>query len=143
MARALLHRAAVCLSLGFGGYARCLLHLRRICYTGRAMKARPAKTQVKAPKKAATVKAQKGYIEILDDRCKGCDLCVPVCPVDIIEKASSDKVNWMGWIPVQVSDMSKCIACKLCAVVCPDQAINVFRFDKPIPRQEENGEGSP
>ncbi len=74
---------------------------------------------------------QKGYIHIAEHRCKGCDLCIPVCPVDIIEKADPQHVNEMGWRPVQVSNMGRCVACALCAVVCPDLAIDVFRFIKP------------
>ena len=82
--------------------------------------------------------AQRGYIRILEDRCKGCDLCIPACPVDIIEKSGPDKVNWMGWIPVEVpdEDMKYCLACNLCAWICPDQAIEVFRFRKPVPHEE-------
>jgi 2-oxoglutarate ferredoxin oxidoreductase subunit delta len=87
--------------------------------------------------KAPRPKAQRGYIHILEDRCKGCDLCIPECPVDIISKAGSDRVNWMGWLPVEVRDgeMKYCIACNLCAMICPDQAIEVFRFAKPIPHE--------
>ena len=75
---------------------------------------------------------QHGYIVIHEQRCKGCDLCIPVCPVDIIVKAGPQRINLSGWIPVEVTDMTRCIACNLCATVCPDQAIDVFRFAKPI-----------
>lgn len=81
---------------------------------------------------------QHGYIVIHDQRCKGCDLCIPACPVDIIVKAGADSVNLMGWVPVEVTDMTRCIACNLCATVCPDQAIDVFRFAKPIRHGEES-----
>jgi 2-oxoglutarate ferredoxin oxidoreductase subunit delta len=57
--------------------------------------------------------------------------------VEIIVKSGHDKLNMMGWIPVEVTDMSRCIACNLCATVCPDQAIDVFRFAKPIRKVEE------
>jgi 2-oxoglutarate ferredoxin oxidoreductase subunit delta len=80
-------------------------------------------------------KAQKGYIDIIADRCKGCDLCIPVCPTDVIEKGTSADVNRIGWIIVKATRMQDCIACRLCAVVCPDQAIEVFRFDRPIPHE--------
>jgi len=91
-------------------------------------------TEKKEKKK---VRLQRGYIVVHAHRCKGCDLCIPVCPVDIIVKAGPGNVNLMGWIPVEVTDMSKCIACNLCALVCPDQAIDVFRFAKPIPHGED------
>ena len=83
-------------------------------------------------------KPQLGYIVIHEQRCKGCDLCIPACPVDIIVKSGPERVNFLGWIPVEVTDMTRCIACNLCATVCPDQAIDVFRFAKPI-RHGEDG----
>jgi len=73
---------------------------------------------------------QLGTVKILDDRCKGCDLCVPECPVDILEMGS--RVNKKGYPLVEVIDVKKCIACNLCALICPDRAIEVMRFDKPI-----------
>jgi 2-oxoglutarate ferredoxin oxidoreductase subunit delta len=81
-------------------------------------------------------KPQMGYIVIHEQRCKGCDLCIPACPVEIISKVGPGRVNLMGWIPVEVTDMTRCIACNLCAMVCPDQAIDVFRFAKPIRHEE-------
>jgi len=51
-------------------------------------------------------------------------------------KAGPERVNWMGWIPVTVTDMTQCIACNLCAMVCPDQAIEVYRFSRPIPHDK-------
>ena len=72
---------------------------------------------------------QLGYIVILDERCKGCDLCIPECPVDIIEPV--ERVNGKGYRLVGVSDMTRCIACNLCALICPDRAIEVFRFKTP------------
>jgi 2-oxoglutarate ferredoxin oxidoreductase subunit delta len=86
-------------------------------------------------KRKVTPRAQLGYIKILDHRCKGCDLCIPACPTDIIAKAGAERVNWMGWIPVEVTDMRLCIACNLCAMVCPDQAIEVYRFAQPVPHE--------
>ncbi len=90
----------------------------------------PASSPVPRPK------AQRGYIRIIEERCKGCDLCIPACPVDIIVKAGPESVNWMGWIPIAVDGMEYCLACNLCAMICPDQAIKVFKFAKPIPHEE-------
>lgn len=82
--------------------------------------------------------AQHGYIVIDEQRCKGCDLCIPACPVDIIVKAGLRRINLSGRIPVEVTDMTRCIACNLCATVCPDQAIDVFRFARPIRHGEDS-----
>ena len=58
------------------------------------------------------------------DRCKGCGLCVTVCPKKIIS-LSSTTLNKKGYNPAEITDMSKCIACAMCATMCPDTVIKV------------------
>ena len=59
-----------------------------------------------------------------NNTCKGCGLCVDVCPKKIIllDKAG---LNAKGYHPATVSDMEKCIGCAMCAIMCPDCAITV------------------
>ena len=57
------------------------------------------------------------------DRCKGCGLCVQVCPKQIIIFA--DKLNEKGFKPAHVEEMEKCIGCASCAIMCPDCVIEV------------------
>jgi len=78
----------------------------------------------------ATQQIQRGYIVVLEERCKGCELCVPACPENIL--LMSHRANRSGWNLVETQDMEKCIACNLCALICPDRAIDVFRFDAPL-----------
>ena len=68
-------------------------------------------------------KTKKVIIE--DDRCKGCQLCTQVCPVDIIKMA--DRINNNGHHPAEVTDQDKCISCGMCATMCPDLAITVYK----------------
>ena len=49
-------------------------------------------------------------IEIDQDRCKGCGLCVHVCPRKIIV-LQQDKLNARGFYPAGVTEMSRCIGC--------------------------------
>lgn len=69
----------------------------------------------------------QGRIIIDPDRCKGCELCRPACPQDVI--ALADERNGRGYQPAILLDPGhKCTGCALCAVVCPDGCITVFRF---------------
>ena len=68
----------------------------------------------------------KGRIVVDEEMCKGCQLCVAVCPHDLIHMA--DYFNSRGYKPATLDDPElRCTGCSLCAMVCPDAAITVFR----------------
>ncbi|MHC1758522.1 MAG: 4Fe-4S binding protein [Negativicutes bacterium] len=60
-----------------------------------------------------------------EERCKGCGLCVVVCPKKII--ALSDHFNNKGYRPSTCLDESQCIGCALCARTCPDVVIEIWK----------------
>lgn len=75
-----------------------------------------------------------GRIEIDVERCKGCALCVPACPQEVIRMA--DGFNAKGYHPAQLVDPEgKCTGCVLCALMCPEGAITVYRVEKPRVRE--------
>lgn len=59
-----------------------------------------------------------------EERCKGCGLCIEVCPTKIINE-NHDRINAKGYFPAEVVEMEKCIGCAFCAVICPDCVITV------------------
>lgn len=67
---------------------------------------------------------KKGRLTFDNDTCKGCELCVHVCPVNILS-LDKDRINKNGYNLISVSDMDKCIACAQCAIICPDSVIKV------------------
>ena len=68
----------------------------------------------------------QGRIVIDSARCKGCELCVSVCPRGVIRM--SDTFNARGYRPAQLVDPAgDCTGCAVCAVICPDTAITVYR----------------
>jgi 2-oxoglutarate ferredoxin oxidoreductase subunit delta len=67
----------------------------------------------------------KGYIEIDQDLCKGCEICIWFCPKKVI--SLSDKLNSSGYLPATFNDSGECTGCATCAIVCPEAAIEVYR----------------
>jgi 2-oxoglutarate ferredoxin oxidoreductase subunit delta len=67
----------------------------------------------------------KGRVSINRERCKGCGLCVSVCPQKIL--ASSQKSNRLGVYVVEVKKEGECLGCSRCAIICPDTVIEVLR----------------
>jgi len=69
--------------------------------------------------------AAKGYIEIDQVMCKGCEVCIAFCPKKSM--SVSDKVNAAGYFPAAFKEGSECTGCAICAIVCPEAAIEVYR----------------
>lgn len=68
--------------------------------------------------------AIKGAIVVDIERCKGCGVCVSLCPKQVI--ALSTNVNGKGYnYAEQVKD--DCIGCASCGMVCPDGVITVYK----------------
>lgn len=64
---------------------------------------------------------------IIDEKiCKGCGLCISVCPKKLLRLAT-EKMNDKGYNPAVLSDEAACIGCAMCGVICPDSAITVER----------------
>lgn len=55
--------------------------------------------------------------------CKGCGLCVSVCPKKIVKLKK--EINAKGYHPAHVEDREACIGCAFCATMCPDCVITV------------------
>lgn len=89
-------------------------------------KAKPKKVKAKkaSPQKRVKKQAKPAYIVLLDPSvCKGCQICIEVCPKGVFEK--TDKISKRGHHIIKVARPSECIGCLECEVLCPDLAITV------------------
>lgn len=68
-----------------------------------------------------------GKVTFFEERCKGCELCVSVCPKKILI-LNREKFNSKGYNPACITEQEKCIACGNCAIMCPDSVIMVERL---------------
>ena len=66
-----------------------------------------------------------GRIEIDQEVCKGCEMCIFFCTKKAICLSAS--LNAAGYIPVAFRDGGECNGCAVCAIVCPEAAIEVYR----------------
>jgi len=55
--------------------------------------------------------------------CKGCGLCVTVCPKNVLEIAN--RVSAKGYFPAYRARSDDCIYCITCCRICPDVAITI------------------
>jgi 2-oxoglutarate ferredoxin oxidoreductase subunit delta len=62
-------------------------------------------------------------IHINSQYCKGCLICVEVCPKKAIK--ASEHINRKGFLLPVEDDKKNCNGCRLCETVCPDFAIAI------------------
>jgi len=63
-------------------------------------------------------------IEILEEECKGCGLCIHYCPKGVIE--ASHSLNSHGYHPARYKGEG-CTGCGICFYTCPEPgAITVY-----------------
>ena len=63
------------------------------------------------------------YITVDRTCCKGCNICLSVCPKRIF--VSGKKRNTYGTTMPDLSGAENCIVCRMCERMCPDGAIDV------------------
>ena len=63
------------------------------------------------------------------DRCKGCELCLGVCPRQVL--AISKSMNTSGSHFPQTVPGRECSGCRQCAIICPDAAIEIEKIAAP------------
>ncbi len=78
-------------------------------------------------------------VVIVAERCKGCGLCVAVCPPTVLVLGG---LNARGYPAAALIDNERCTSCAACAMICPEAIIAVFKPPKPARRAgaaEEEG----
>ncbi len=74
----------------------------------------------------SVIKTKRNFVEIDTDLCKGCHLCIEVCPQKVLQV--SKVLNSQSYYSAEFNDVDgKCKGCALCAIVCPEAVIEVFR----------------
>ncbi len=67
------------------------------------------------------IKEKITAIHIDQAYCKGCDICIELCPTDVFVR--SELINSKGYyVPVPVR-LEKCNGCRICDLICPEMAV--------------------
>lgn len=67
----------------------------------------------------------RGWIEVNEMFCKGCELCVAACPQTVLA-LDVEHLTPKGYHPVHLK-LEGCTGCYVCAIVCPEAALTVYR----------------
>jgi len=67
----------------------------------------------------------RAKLELNENHCKGCELCVQACPRDVL--AMGNNINALGYRPASIVDAEKCTGCKACALVCPEVCFTIWQ----------------
>lgn len=62
-------------------------------------------------------------ITVDSDYCKGCNICIDVCPKNIFELSAQR--SKLGYLMPAAKNEENCIECLLCEQLCPELCINV------------------
>lgn len=73
-------------------------------------------------------KSDRGRISIRFEECKGCGLCMTVCPVHCL--ICREDLNSQGFAPADYIGHG-CTGCGICFYVCPEPgALTVFQLER-------------
>ena len=64
------------------------------------------------------------HVSFNRDVCKGCELCVSICPKHILGLENNPNIK--GYMPAYCTDESSCVGCASCAKICPDSVITIL-----------------
>ena len=70
----------------------------------------------------------RGTVTIDIEACKGCELCIPACPPEVLVMSSA--VNETGYRYPEL--LPGCTGCLACLQVCPDFCFEVYKYETPI-----------
>lgn len=84
---------------------------------------------------------EKAHWHIFPGLCKGCGLCLEMCPVDIL--FWSDELGVYATPIAENRDVDQCTGCGMCMIICPDAAIRVEKKStKTVRKNEEKNDES-
>jgi 2-oxoglutarate ferredoxin oxidoreductase subunit delta len=81
------------------------------------------KVFARTPINLGELQIPQGQVYLIPERCKGCRICIELCPQQILQV--SNQTNDKGYhIPEVIPGKEDaCVHCEFCTMVCPEFAI--------------------
>lgn len=71
---------------------------------------------------------KKQFSILIDEElCKGCNICVEVCPTNVFEL--TEQINTKGYYVPHPKFIENCTGCKICDLICPEMAVVLEQID--------------
>ena len=64
-----------------------------------------------------------GQVYLIPERCKGCRICVELCPRDVLEVSQQTNAKGYHLPDIIAGEERACVHCEFCTLVCPEFAI--------------------
>ncbi len=70
-----------------------------------------------------TLAIPQGQVYLIPERCKGCDICIELCPLNVLQVSQSTNKKGYHFPEIAPGMESACVHCEFCMMVCPEFAI--------------------
>jgi 2-oxoglutarate ferredoxin oxidoreductase subunit delta len=77
----------------------------------------------RTPINLAEVTVPKGQVYLIPERCKGCSICIELCPREVLEESEGTNLKGYHYPEVVPGKEEDCVHCDFCTMVCPEFAI--------------------
>ena len=77
----------------------------------------------RTPLDIAQVNVPRGQVYVIPERCKGCEICVQLCPQGVLQVSSLSNDKGYHYPDIAPGMEDACVNCEFCMLVCPEFAI--------------------
>jgi 2-oxoglutarate ferredoxin oxidoreductase subunit delta len=84
----------------------------------------------RTPIDLAEVRVPHGQVYLIPERCKGCGICINLCPQEVLQISSQTNVKGYHLPEIAPGKEHACVHCEFCSVVCPEFAIFTLEADE-------------
>ena len=81
------------------------------------------KVYARTPLNLDSVDVPRGQVFLIPERCKGCEICIRFCPVDVLQVSEGTNANGYHYPEIVPGKEAACVHCQFCTLVCPEFAI--------------------